>query len=146
MVFQSKNFLKLQVMKRITLSIVLLLSFVVSRSIAQKPVVTVGDIAPGKVVNKKLTATSTTRAHIIENGRLTTNVPGCEIESYSFMIKTDAHTLCGPLRVSGPQLTPEIIRKMGETDGPGVYVYFDEIHVKYNDKSIVATPIILKYD
>ncbi len=74
------------------------------------------------------------------------NLHGCEIESYYFMIKTGPGTVRGPIEVKGSSLTPAIIKMIKETKGPGIYVYFDDIHAKYNGKSFIGNAVVIKYD
>jgi hypothetical protein len=136
-------------MKKATFLLALLISFLSMRSLAQSsagsaPVVTLGTIEASKVQDGKMVPTFTTTERIIRGAKFVANPAGI-VTSYSFSIAANGNTF-GPIEVNGAALSEQVVNKIKETKTVGVKVYFDNIHVSYNGKDVVANPVILRYD
>jgi len=117
-------------------------------SFAQDPRITLGNIPNNyESVNGKEPATKTTRSQMIANDKFVANMPGNEVRSYSFMLKSGIDIIYGPVNVKGAQLTPDIISEIKKSKGTCIYAYFDEIKVKTPDGLIhTYSPMVFTFD
>ncbi len=128
-------------MKKITLVLTVLFSFAFANTFAQSLAVNVGDIANSTTA----APIYTTSDRIVRSAKLIANLPDADILSYTFSITAGA-TTWGPVDVTGPLFTTDIIAHLRETRGPNVNVRFEHIQVKQDGIMHLMPTISLKYD
>src|SRR4051812_1822611 len=119
-------------MIKIKLLALVLLSLVAYPSLAQQgsgmPVVTLTGLPTQKMTDGEVITAKTTRDYISKNPRLVIEPANCKILDYELSITREGKTW-GPAKVTGADLTDEIIKKIKETTGPGVTVSVENIRV-----------------
>ncbi|GAA4466469.1 hypothetical protein GCM10023093_20670 [Nemorincola caseinilytica] len=110
------------------------------------PVISLGRIHPPEVKNGKPVPTLTTRNNVLKLPMLTADLNNCRVTEYKFSMIAPGRPFYGPFYIQGGDLTDSIKSLIRATDGPGVKLYFDEIHMLYRGETMDANPVYVQYD
>jgi hypothetical protein len=130
-------------MKNLILLSILLLSTIVAHSQPKQPKVYFGDF--GQInANGVPRAIVTTQAKVLAKPKIYAE-RGCQILNYNVSILPKGGGIKGPMPGTTQVLPKRITDRIVEL-GTNAILYFENIHVLYNDEPIEIAPFTIKYE
>ncbi len=130
--------------KALPLVCISLLALSFTSSAQEAPNVKLGSIEMNPEINGQVKAVKTTRAELLTNTKLTTDLPYCKVTRFTCIMFGKGENW-GPVIVKGSQLTPEIINHIKQwKPGSKVQLVLEEIKASCSGEEVKAKGIALQ--
>jgi len=110
------------------------------------PIISLGRIRTSEIKDGKPIPTVTTRQNVLKYPLLTADLNNCRVTDYKFSLIAPGRPFYGPIYVLGGDVTDSIKTVIKRIDGPGVKLYFEDIHMLYRGDTMDANPVYVQYD